>query len=132
MFVNRVCLQLFGIDNISGKHHFVTRLPNFSGFKNDEKSRLLVQRTSKHFPHRPHCIIIFRNEFNGNGVTYQFDPITGAPVNGGLTQLNYEIKQLSVLQPGEDFLKGVLLLDRHNRLHVIPETATSSVIFNSY
>jgi hypothetical protein len=48
-------------------------------------------------------------------------------VNGGVTQLNYEVKQFSVLQPNDDFMKGVLLLDRNNQLHVIPENVAESV-----
>lgn len=48
-------------------------------------------------------------------------------MNGGITQLNYEVKQFSILQPNEDFMKGVLLLDRNNQLHVIPENVAELV-----
>lgn len=58
---------------------------------------------------------------------YQFNPIDGAPVNGGFTQLDYPIRQISVLQPGTDFLRGILLLDRNNAVHSFPESAAENV-----
>lgn len=77
------------------------------------------------------CVFVFYNlcykQITGNAIIYQFDPITGAEVNGGITQLNYEVKQFSILQPNEDFMKGVLLLDRNNQLHVIPENVAELV-----
>lgn len=58
---------------------------------------------------------------------YQFNPIDGSPVNGGIVELNYPIRQVSVLQPGADFLRGILLLDSSNNVHVFPESATETV-----
>lgn len=63
----------------------------------------------------------------GNGALYQFNPITGKAINGGITELTYSIRQVSLLQPGNDFLKPILLLDKTNRLHVVPENAIESV-----
>lgn len=58
---------------------------------------------------------------------YQFNPIDGSPVNGGFAELNYPIRQISVLQPGPDFLRGILILDQNNNVHVFPESSTESV-----
>lgn len=61
---------------------------------------------------------------------YQFNPIDGSAVNGGFTELSYPIRQISVLQPGVDFLRGILLLDRNNGVHVFPESATETVNYH--
>lgn len=59
---------------------------------------------------------------------YRFNPITGKVAEGGLVQLDYRIKQLSLLGETEkDFLKGILLLDASNKVHVYPEHAAPLV-----
>lgn len=116
--------KIFGIDNVSGKHHWQLHLPNVIGFANDEQMRLIVQRSAKHFPLQPLCTILGKNAVSGNGVLYRFNPITGKVAEGGLVQLDYRIKQLSLLGETEkDFLKGILLLDASNKVHVYPEHA---------
>ncbi|XP_033162526.1 ER membrane protein complex subunit 1 isoform X2 [Drosophila mauritiana] len=118
--------KIFGIDNVSGKHHWQLYLPNVIGFANDEQMRLIVQRSAKHFPLQPLCTILGKNAVSGNGVLYRFNPITGKVSEGGLVQLDYKIKQLSLLGETEkDFVKGILLLDASNKVHVYPEHATS-------
>ncbi|XP_030373597.1 ER membrane protein complex subunit 1 isoform X2 [Scaptodrosophila lebanonensis] len=117
--------KIFGIDNIIGKHHWQLYLPNVVGFGNDENMRLIVQRTSKHFPLQPLCTIVAKDLSTGNGVLYRFNPITGRAAEGGLLQLDYQIKQLSLLPEAEpDFVKGILLLDATNKVHVHPKHAT--------
>ncbi|EDV48192.2 ER membrane protein complex subunit 1 isoform X2 [Drosophila erecta] len=117
--------KIFGIDNVSGKHHWQLYLSNVIGFANDEQMRLIVQRSAKHFPLQPLCTILGKNAVNGNGVLYRFNPITGKVAEGGLVQLDYKIKQLSLLGETEnDFVKGILLLDASNKVHVYPEHAT--------
>lgn len=56
-----IAFQLFGIDNISGKQHYVTNLPNFGEFSNGQPMKITVQRTSKHFPHPARCIILAKH-----------------------------------------------------------------------
>lgn len=90
--------------------------------------QIIVQRTSKHFPYPAQCTILGRHKKTGNGIIYQFNPITGKSINGGQIELNYQIRQISVLEPAQSFLKGILLLDKSNELHVIPESATALVI----
>lgn len=48
------------MDNISGKVHWVRYLSDFTGFDNGQSLRIMVQRTSRHFPHPAQCIIIGR------------------------------------------------------------------------
>lgn len=86
--------------------------------------KIVVQRTSKHFPQPARCSIVGRHKKTGNGVVYQFDPITGSPVDGGIIDLGYNIKQMAILQPGPDFLRGILFLDEHNGVHVTPKEST--------
>lgn len=69
----------------------------------------------------------FSLQINGNGILYQFNPINGAPIDGGVIELNYPIRQMAVLQPGADFLRGILLLDKNNNVHVFPESAAETV-----
>ncbi|KPU79929.1 uncharacterized protein Dana_GF16847, isoform B [Drosophila ananassae] len=117
--------KIFGVDNISGKHHWQLYLPNVNGFDNAENMRLIVQRSAKHFPLQPLCTILAKDADNGYGVLYRFNPITGLASEGGLLHLDYKIKQLSLLKETEkDFVRGVLLLDASNEVHVYPPHAT--------
>lgn len=100
----------------------MTYLPNFAEFNNEQRIKIIVQRTSKHFPHPAQVSVLAKHALTGNGLLYQFNPITGNAINGGVIELNYAVHQVSVLQPGADFLQGILLLDKGNSLHVVPES----------
>ncbi|XP_075146170.1 ER membrane protein complex subunit 1 isoform X2 [Haematobia irritans] len=118
--------KVFGIDNISGNQHWQLYLNNVEEFSNGEQMRLLIQRTSKHFPLQALCMIVAKDKTSGNGVLYRFNPITGQPAEGGLLQLNYQIKQLSMLpETDTDFVKGILIMDRQDNVQVYPEHAKS-------
>ncbi|XP_055903168.1 ER membrane protein complex subunit 1 isoform X2 [Eupeodes corollae] len=118
--------KLFGIDNISSKKHWMQYLPTLGNFENEQNMRLIVQRTSKHFPLQPMCAVVARNIETGNGVVFSFNPITGKPTSEGLISLNYQIKQMSMLRENEnDFVKGILLMDQHNVVHVVPSNSKS-------
>ncbi|XP_023300115.2 ER membrane protein complex subunit 1 isoform X2 [Lucilia cuprina] len=118
--------KVFGIDNISGKHHWQLYLNNVEEFANGEQMRLLIQRTSKHFPLQALCTIVAKDKLTGNGVLYRFNPITGAPAEGGLLKLDHKIKQLSLLAETEtDYVKGILIMDANNKVNVYPEHAKS-------
>lgn len=56
--------KVFGIDNISGKHHWQLYLPEAQNFVNHEPMRLMVQRTSKHFPLQPLCTVVAKEKVN--------------------------------------------------------------------
>ncbi|XP_011198452.2 ER membrane protein complex subunit 1 isoform X1 [Bactrocera dorsalis] len=114
--------KIFGIDNISGKHHWQLYLSDIQNFVNQEPMRLLVQRTSKHFPLQPLCTVVAKEKLTGNGVLFRFNPINGKPAEGGLLKLNYKIKQLTLLAESEkDSIKGLLLLDGQNNVAVYPQ-----------
>ncbi|EAT44875.1 AAEL003785-PA [Aedes aegypti] len=115
--------KVFGIDNISGKQHWARYLPEMIGFANGQSIKLMVQRTSRFYPLSAQCLILGRHRDTKNGLIYQFNPITGQPVNGGIVQLPYKIRQASLLhETGPDFLRGVLLLDENNEAHVLPDS----------
>nr|CAD7428539.1 unnamed protein product [Timema monikensis] len=59
----------------------------------------------------------------GKGSLFIFNPFTGQPTSEGLVKLGFRIKQSSLLhQPNKEFLRGVLLLDDSNNIHVFPES----------
>lgn len=56
---------------------------------------------------------------------FRFNPITGHAAEGGLLELDYQIKQIALLPETErDFVKGILMLDASNKVHVQPKHAT--------
>ncbi|XP_058467728.1 ER membrane protein complex subunit 1 isoform X2 [Malaya genurostris] len=116
--------KIFGIDNISGKQHWVRYIASITRFANDQNMKLLVQRTSRFYPLTAQCVILGRDKKTKHGLIYQFNPITGQPINGEITQLPYKIQQVSLLhETGPDFLKGLLILDEKNDAHVLPESS---------
>lgn len=58
--------KLFGIDNQSGKQHWAKLLPNFGGFSHEQGIKIVVQRTSGHFPLLAQCSIVARNKVRGD------------------------------------------------------------------
>lgn len=54
--------QIFGIDNISGKYHWIKHLPDFASFNDHQSMKIFVQRTSRHFPNPPLCVVAGRNK----------------------------------------------------------------------
>lgn len=72
-------------------------------------------------------MILGKHKISGNGLLYQFNPIDGKPIDGGIVELQYPIRQVSVLQPDSNQVRGILLLDKSNNVHVYPESAAESV-----
>lgn len=116
--------KVYGVDNISGKFHWIKYLPNMHGFTEDNGMQLLVQRTSKYYPLSAQCVVIGKERETGNGMIFQFNPITGQPLQGdGVTRLGYPIQQIALLSKlDENSLKGLLLLDNNNHVHALPES----------
>lgn len=54
--------QIFGIDNMSGKYHWIKHLPNFKSFNEHQSLKIFVQRTSRHFPNPPMCVVVGKNK----------------------------------------------------------------------
>lgn len=65
--------KIFGIDNIAGKQHWKLYLPNVAGFENAEQMRLIVQRSSKHFPLQPLCAIVAKSVVSWNIYSILFE-----------------------------------------------------------
>lgn len=68
-------------------------------------------------------------QLNGNGILYQFNPISGQAVTGsGIVQLPYAIEQMALLHDTRaDFLRGILFLDKQFQAHVVPKEDSSLV-----
>ena len=115
--------KIFGIDNVTGKQHWIKYIPELVGFSNNQKVKLLVQRTSKFYPLTAQCVIVGRNKVTGNGLIYQFNPMTGQSTNEGVVHLQYKIQQMTLLhEVGPDFLRGLLILDENDNIHALPKS----------
>jgi len=67
----------------------------------------------------------------GEGVLYVFNPITGQPLAepSGLIRLGYKVKQSFLLhESNKESLRGILLLDDQDDLHVYPESTWSVAV----
>uniref|UniRef100_A0A6B2E753 ER membrane protein complex subunit 1 n=1 Tax=Phlebotomus kandelakii TaxID=1109342 RepID=A0A6B2E753_9DIPT len=119
--------KLFGIDNISGRVHWTKYLAEIVDFTDNQSMKLLIQRTAKHFPHPAQYAVVGRQRNSPNGVIYQFNPVTGEAVRGGILRLSHGIKQMTVLNEveSENFLRAILILDNQERAHVLPESGKS-------
>lgn len=119
--------KLFGIDNVSGKQHWVKVLKNFEGFENGQGMKLLIQRTSKFYPLPTQCAIIAKDKITGNGVLYQFNPLSGQAIDNEILNLDYKVQQASLLHYGDNFLRAILLIDDKNNVHVLPKSSLKQV-----
>lgn len=120
--------KIYGIDNNSGKQHWVHVLKDFSEFANGQPMKLFVQRTSKYYPLSAQCAVIARHTTTGEGLLFQFNPISGQSINGGIIKLGFKIQQASLIhESGENFLRGILFIDDKNLIHVQPETSLKQV-----
>jgi hypothetical protein len=75
----------------------------------------------------------FRNFFQvtDEAVLFVFNPITGQPLAqaDGLISLGYKVKQSFLLhEGGKESLRGILMLDSQDNLHVYPESAQSVAV----
>lgn len=65
------------------------------------------------------------------GVLFVFNPITGQPLAepDGLIRLGYKVKQSCLLhEANKEALRGILLLDNQDNLHVYPESTQSVAV----
>ncbi|XP_065936544.1 ER membrane protein complex subunit 1 isoform X2 [Magallana gigas] len=117
--------KVFGVRSTNGHiewEHFFPELAPFDG-NNQQKLLLFVQRTTAHFPNPPQCTVVGKHKGTGNGFLFSFNPISGEPVDTPPTGqvLNYRITQTSMLGELDDhFLRGILLMDPDNQIHVFP------------
>ncbi|XP_066256521.1 ER membrane protein complex subunit 1 [Euwallacea similis] len=122
--------KLFAIDTLSGSIAWSYRLPNVQPFiriNGEEKVVLLVQRTAQYAPLPAQCILLAQDAITGQGILFQFDPISGHS-SEGIQRLSYKIFQ-AVLLPhqNKNFLKPVLVLSDQNEPHLYPIESFSTI-----
>uniref|UniRef100_A0A3B4EF09 ER membrane protein complex subunit 1 n=1 Tax=Pygocentrus nattereri TaxID=42514 RepID=A0A3B4EF09_PYGNA len=111
---------LFGIDSKSGavlwKKYLENVQPN-SVFK------LMVQRTTAHFPHPPQCTLLIKDKDTGLGSLYVFNPIFGKKSHISVPALPRPVLQ-SLLLPlmDQDYAKVLLLIDDQYKVTAFPST----------
>ncbi|XP_064861217.1 ER membrane protein complex subunit 1-like isoform X2 [Oncorhynchus nerka] len=112
--------KLFGIDSKSGsilwKHYLENVQPN-AAFK------LIVQRTTAHFPHPPQCTLLIKDKDTGLATLHVFNPIFGRKSHISLPALPRPILQ-SLLLPviDQDYAKVLLLVDDQYKVTAFPST----------
>ncbi|XP_033015336.1 ER membrane protein complex subunit 1 isoform X2 [Lacerta agilis] len=112
--------KLFGIESSSGtilwKQYLQDVRPG-SSFK------LMVQRTTAHFPHPPQCTLLVKDKETGKSSLYVFNPIFGRWSQVTPPVLSRPILQ-SLLLPimDQDYAKVLLLIDDEFKVTVFPAT----------
>uniref|UniRef100_A0A670J8L1 ER membrane protein complex subunit 1 n=1 Tax=Podarcis muralis TaxID=64176 RepID=A0A670J8L1_PODMU len=112
--------KLFGIESSSGtilwKQYLQDVRPG-SSFK------LMVQRTTAHFPHPPQCTLLVKDKETGKSSLYVFNPIFGRWSQVAPPVLSRPILQ-SLLLPimDQDYAKVLLLIDDEFKVTVFPAT----------
>lgn len=127
--------KIFGIDNLSGEIIWQQRLDNVKPYVDQAMGKnqvpFFVQRTARHFPSPAQCALLLKHKVTGEGVLFVFNPITGQPLaeTDGLIRLGYKVKQSMLLhESNKESLRGILLLDSQDNLHVYPESTHSVVV----
>ncbi|XP_078186700.1 ER membrane protein complex subunit 1 isoform X8 [Callithrix jacchus] len=116
--------KLFGIESSSGTILWKQYLPNV---KPDSSFKLMVQRTTAHFPHPPQCTLLVKDKELGMSSLYVFNPIFGKWSQVAPPVLKRPILQ-SLLLPvmDQDYAKVLLLID--DEYKVTPFPATRNVL----
>ncbi|XP_030078280.1 ER membrane protein complex subunit 1 [Microcaecilia unicolor] len=112
--------KLFGIESSSGTILWRQYLQNVrpgSSFK------LVVQRTTAHFPHPPQCTLLVKDKESGLSSLYVFNPIFGKWSQVAPPVLKRSILQ-SLLLPimDHDYAKVLLLIDDEHKVTAFPAT----------
>ncbi|XP_073731284.1 ER membrane protein complex subunit 1 [Misgurnus anguillicaudatus] len=112
--------KLFGIDSKSGTvlwRHYLQNIQPNSVFK------LMVQRTTAHFPHPPQCTLLIKDKDTGLASLHVFNPIFGKKSHSSVPALPRPILQ-SLLLPiiDQDYAKVLLLVDDQYKVTAFPST----------
>nr|KAF6504865.1 ER membrane protein complex subunit 1 [Rousettus aegyptiacus] len=112
--------KLFGIESSSGTILWKQYLPNV---KPDSAFKLMVQRTTAHFPHPPQCTLLVKDKETGMSSLYVFNPIFGKWSQVAPPVLKRPILQ-SLLLPimDQDYAKVLLLIDDEYKVTAFPAT----------
>ncbi|KAG9482776.1 hypothetical protein GDO78_011426 [Eleutherodactylus coqui] len=112
--------KLFGIESSSGSILWKFYLP---GVKPAASFKLVVQRTTAHFPHPPQCTLLVKDKETATTSVYVFNPIFGK-----LSQMTPPPLQRPILQSlllpimDHDYAKVLLLLDDQHKVTPFPST----------
>ncbi|KAM9786088.1 ER membrane protein complex subunit 1 [Neosynchiropus ocellatus] len=112
--------KLFGIDSKTGSvlwKHYLNNIPSNAAFK------LMVQRTTAHFPHPPQCTLLIKDKDTGLATLHVFNPIFGKRSHITTPALPQPILQ-SLLLPlmDQDYAKVLLLVDDQFKVSAFPST----------
>uniref|UniRef100_A0A667Y8F7 ER membrane protein complex subunit 1 n=1 Tax=Myripristis murdjan TaxID=586833 RepID=A0A667Y8F7_9TELE len=112
--------KLFGIDSKTGTilwRHYLDNIPSNAAFK------LMVQRTTAHFPHPPQCTLLIKDKDTGLATLHVFNPIFGRKSHITPPALPQPILQ-SLLLPlmDQDYAKVLLLVDDQYKVSAFPST----------
>ncbi|XP_069596853.1 ER membrane protein complex subunit 1 isoform X2 [Ranitomeya imitator] len=112
--------KLFGIESSSGSILWKFYLP---GVKPAASFKLMVQRTTAHFPHPPQCTLLVKDKETAVTSIYVFNPIFGK-----LSQMSPPLLQRPILQSlllpimDHDYAKVLLLMDDQHKVIPFPST----------
>uniref|UniRef100_A0A672G0Y0 ER membrane protein complex subunit 1 n=1 Tax=Salarias fasciatus TaxID=181472 RepID=A0A672G0Y0_SALFA len=112
--------KLFGIDSKTGSilwRHYLDNVPSNAAFK------LMVQRTTAHFPHPPQCTLLIKDKDTGLATLHVFNPIFGKKSHVTPPVLPQPILQ-SLMLPlmDQDYAKVLLLIDDQYKVSAFPST----------
>ncbi|KAA0707045.1 ER membrane protein complex subunit 1 [Triplophysa tibetana] len=112
--------KLFGIDSKSGTilwRHYLENIQPNSAFK------LMVQRTTAHFPHPPQCTLLIKDKDTGLASLHVFNPIFGKKSHSSVPALPRPILQ-TILLPiiDQDYAKVLLIIDDQYKVTAFPST----------
>ncbi|KAJ7306605.1 hypothetical protein JRQ81_009998 [Phrynocephalus forsythii] len=112
--------KLFGIESSSGTILWKQYLQDV---KPGSSFKLMVQRTTAHFPHPPQCTLLVKDKETGLSSLYVFNPIFGRWSQVTPPQLRRPVLQ-SFLLPimDQDYAKVLLLIDDEYKVTVFPAT----------
>ncbi|XP_063001103.1 ER membrane protein complex subunit 1 [Elgaria multicarinata webbii] len=112
--------KLFGIESSSGTILWKQYLQDV---KPGSSFKLMVQRTTAHFPHPPQCTLLVKDKETGMSSLYVFNPIFGRWSQVAPPVLDRPILQ-SLLLPimDQDYAKVLLLIDDEYKVTVFPAT----------
>ncbi|KAM8927358.1 ER membrane protein complex subunit 1 isoform 2-T2 [Pelodytes ibericus] len=112
--------KIFGIESSSG---IILWKFYLQGVQPGASFKLLVQRTTAHFPHPPQCTLLVKDKESGLSSLYVFNPIFGK-----MSQLTPPPLQRPILQSlllpvmDHDYAKVLLLLDDQHKVISFPST----------
>ncbi|XP_044523744.1 ER membrane protein complex subunit 1 isoform X1 [Gracilinanus agilis] len=110
--------KLFGIESSSGTILWKQYLPNIQP---DSSFKLMVQRTTAHFPHPPQCTLLVKDKKTGRSSLYVFNPIFGKWSQVAPPVLKRPILQALLLPiMDQDYAKALLLIDDEYKVTAFP------------